>query len=267
MSERPGFWKRMAGAFKGGVTGAAGPPDAGPSDYGAAYTAGMQAFRERRFEDAVRAFSAAIRYRPEDTCSWEMFGSSLGNLGRYEESLQAFARVLELGHECESCWYNRSIANWALGRRDATLRALESVVRINPDHVRAWCDRGLILGGLSVPGEAAGGLVGEPFDGRHEQAVTCFDRALAIDPENADVWHWRGLVLGKLCHRAQVRNRTIDLTGGPALPFEELVRLAAESFDRAAALRPQDTAAREARENLLSDLFGDGRDAGGVEGA
>jgi hypothetical protein len=71
------------------------------------------------------------------------------------------------------------------------------------------------------------------------------------------VWYYRGLVLEKLCHQAQVRNRTALLTGAPILPFEDLVRQATESFDRATALKPEDPRAREAKVNLYTGLCGD----------
>jgi tetratricopeptide (TPR) repeat protein len=250
MSERPGFFKRL---FSG--PGAGGADN--PRDYEGAYSAGFRRFQERDYEGAVKAFSIAIRLKPDDTCSWEMFGSSLGNLGRFEESLQAFARVKELGHECESCWFNRSIAFWALGRRDETLHALEQTVRLNPEHARAWFDRALILGGfMPVPGNTAG-LVSEPFDGRHNQAVECFDKLLALQPEHSEAWLFRGHTLLKLSHQAQVRNRTVHISGGPTLPFEKLVKASAESFDRAQALRPDDPRPEAAKNDLFSGLFGD----------
>jgi tetratricopeptide (TPR) repeat protein len=251
VTDRPGFWKRFGSLFQTNSSGTLGEDSA----FEAAYAEGFRLFRERKLDEALRAFSRAIQLRPEDTCSWEMFGSSLGNLGRYEESLRAFDRALELGHECENCWYNRSIAFAALGRRDETLKALEKVVQISPTHFRAWLDRGLILGGFWLREDK----VGEPFDGRHDQAVVCLDKALAIDPRSYEAWFYRGKVLEKLCHQAQVRNRTTHITGAPPLPFEDLLRRATESFDRAAECRPNDSQARQGRDDLYTGLFGEDR--------
>jgi tetratricopeptide (TPR) repeat protein len=249
MSDRSNFFQRM---FSGGKAGG------DPRDYEASYTAGWRCFEQRDYAGAVKAFSIAIRFKPDDTCAWEMFGSSLGNLGRYEESLDAFARVKALGHECESCWFNRSVAFWALGRREETLDALEQTVRLNPQHIRAWFDQALILGGfMPAATKSASGLVSEPFDGRHDRAVACFDKVLELDPNHSEAWLFRGHTLLKLSHQAQVRNRTLHLTGGPGLPFERLVRNAAESFDRAQALRPDDPRPNAAKSSLFTSLFGD----------
>lgn len=251
-SNSPGFWKKLSSAFS---KNAPQRPDDYP-DFQTAYSAGFAHFRERRYEEAARAFSKAIQFNPDDTCSWEMFGSALGNQGRFEESLAAFARVLELGHECESCWYNRSIAHWALGRREETLRALERVVAIKPDHFHAWQDRAMILGGFRVPDSENDKFVSEPFDGRHNLAVECFDRALALNPADYESWYYRGRTLEKLCHQAQVRNRTLSVTGAPALPFDALLHQTTESFDRALALKPDSPQAIQAKAALYEGLFG-----------
>lgn len=184
-----------------------------------------------------------------------MFGCSLGNLGRYEESLRVFDRALELGHECENCWYNRAIAYTALGRRQETIAALERVTQFNPEHVRAWLDLGMVLAGFRLPEHA----VGEPFDGRQERAVACFDVVIAKDPACHEAWLGGGLVLERIAHQAQVRNRTAATMGAPELPFDGRVRAAAESFDRATALRPENQPAAEAKESLYVGLFGEDR--------
>ena len=96
----------------------------------------------------------------------------------------------------------------------------------------------------------------EPFDGRHEQAVDCFDQVVRIDPGHFAAWFYRGNALKKLAHQAQVRNRTAHLTRAEKLPFEDRVRQAAASFDRAASIRPDDPQPREAKTQLFEGLFG-----------
>jgi tetratricopeptide (TPR) repeat protein len=212
---------------------------------------------EGQLEAAAEAFARVAALCPQDFRPWEMRACCLGNLGRWEESLAAFEKAWQLGHECHECCYNRSLALCHLQRAAEALTALDRSLALEPNNPRAWFDRGMILG--MAWGRSDQEL--EPFDGRHEQAVTAFDRVLALTPQHFEAWFYRACVLEKLCHQAQVRNRTAHLTGAPKLPFDDLIRQAAESFDRAIAIRPQDSQVKKAKADFYVGLFGEDRNA------
>jgi tetratricopeptide (TPR) repeat protein len=216
-----------------------------------AYQEGFRLFEGRRYAEALRAFGKAIALDRTDTCSWEMFASCLGNLGRYEESLQAFDRTRELGHECESCWYNRSIALLALRRPQEALQAIDRSLELKPDNARPWFDRGLILGMSYGSPEK---IPTEPFDGRHELAVAAFDRALELEPGHFGALYSKGYVLWKLSHSATAHHRALEATGTDP----DFLRRALACVERALTLQPHNEQARALRDDIREALGGTG---------
>jgi tetratricopeptide (TPR) repeat protein len=82
---------------------------------------------------------------------------------------------------------------------------------------------------------------GEPFDGRHEEAVAAFDRALGLDPGHFRAWFCKGYVLYKLSHSGLARERALASTG--AVP--DFLGEACACLRRALGLRPDYAQARQ----------------------
>jgi tetratricopeptide (TPR) repeat protein len=204
---------------------------------------GSLALAKGDLDQALRGLEEATRQRPDDACSWEMLGCTLGRLVRFEEALRAFERVHQLGHECSQCWFNTWIAYRELGRAREGAKALDRSLELQVDNPVAWYERGLLLGmSYYTPDEP------ESFDGRHEQALEAFDKVLEFDPNHVGAWYHKGYVLYKLSHSGLAHQRA--MAAGGVVP--DFVHQALLCLDRAIALDPEQPAARKLKEEVLA---------------
>jgi tetratricopeptide (TPR) repeat protein len=211
--------------------------------FAGAYLKGALALEKGDLDQALRGLEQATRRHPDDACSWEMLGCTLEKLGRYEEALRAFERVHQLGHECPQCWFNTWIAYRELRRAREGAKALDRSLELKADNPVAWYERGLLLGmSYYTPDEP------EAFDGRHEQAVEAFDKVIELEPNHPGAWYHKGYVLYKLSPSGLAHQRAIAARGSAP----DFVQQALICLDRAIALEPGRTEARELKEEVLA---------------
>ena len=132
-----------------------------------------------RFEEAIAAYDAALRIKPDDAETHSNRGNALQELGRFEEALAAYDTALRIKPELAALHYNRGNALQALGRLEESLVSYDAALRIKPDYAQAHSNRGVVLKAL----------------GRFEEAVTAYDAALRINPDLAEAHSNRGNAL------------------------------------------------------------------------
>ncbi len=217
------------------------------------YQKGYSAFQNGELDKALFCFKEAVKIWPDNACSWEMLGCTLGNLNRNEESLQAFDMAHELGHECPNCWYNMWIAYRKLGRTHDGLKALERSLELKEDNHQGWFERGLLLGGFY--GSSDKKIV--KFDGQHEKAIHSFDKTLAQSPQHYKALVYKGIVLYQLTHAAQATARAMRNTSREKVMWSEYSKCFQQSraaFEEAISVQPDNPMAWFHKGNLLVDL-------------
>lgn len=101
---------------------------------------GQAYFKQKRYEDAVRAFEQLKIYKP-DAGSFNSLGESLFETGRVQESLEAFNSAVGYDPNLERARYNLGRAYIKLGNPDMARVHYEILRNSNSD----WADRLLAL--------------------------------------------------------------------------------------------------------------------------
>src|SRR6058998_1307972 len=150
--------------------------------------------------DAVKAYWAAIRLKPDYGAAYTNLGFSLSRLERWQEACFAYENAIRLTPDDVDAHYNLGVALVMLGRPGAALREFRETVELVPMDADAHYNMGLALNSL----------------GRHAEAVQAYREAVRVRPDYADAW-------GNLGLTANVIGR---------------YRESADAFERAKALLP-----------------------------
>jgi tetratricopeptide (TPR) repeat protein len=168
-------------------------------------TLGTALQRQRRFEDALKAFDKAAQLEPDAALPWKHLGHVLVELKRHGEALLSLQQVLKLDpYDWEAADQCASLL-LQVGRLDEAVVHFDLCDRLRPDCAATLRMRALALFGLQ----------------RLEEALADARRAHALDPGNADICNGLGVFLRRLGREEE------------ALPW----------FDRALELRPDFRAA------------------------
>ena len=121
----------------------------------ATYNKGVELGRLRRDDDAVGAYCAAIRARPDYAAAYTNLGVALGRVGRRDDARLATEQALRLAPDDVNARYNLGVALATLDRPDEALREFCQALRRAPTDAEAHYNVGCTLGGLGRHAEAA----------------------------------------------------------------------------------------------------------------
>ena len=80
------------------------------------YRQGMEAFKENRFEDALRLFERALLMNPQHLAAFESMGITQERLGRLDEAIQTMESLTETAPDHVMAWTNLSRYYAQVGR-------------------------------------------------------------------------------------------------------------------------------------------------------
>lgn len=161
---------------------------------------GVLLARQRRYEEALAVFAAAIERQPEYGGTYNNMGNTLSELGRHEEAIAYLNKAIEIQPADAQAHCNLGNAYRQLGRLEEAAASVERALKITPGDYEAYNTLGVI----------------QRDSGRYDEAVGCFQRAVEINRDHAPAWHNLGL----------------------ALDHQNRHEQALQSLERALALRP-----------------------------
>jgi tetratricopeptide (TPR) repeat protein len=126
----------------------------------------------RRYEDAVRGYTAAIESDPRYSEYYNERAGIFLRMGRYEEALADLHRAVELSAPYHEVWTNLGQTYKLMQRHDDAVAAYSTALDIDPRQVLPWLGR-------AQAHEAAGRAV---------EALADYSCALSLDPQNAQAW-------------------------------------------------------------------------------
>ncbi len=131
------------------------------------FDVGLQRFRNREYEPAVRAFLEVIRETPTHAAAWSYYGIALAHLGRANDAEAALARAVALAPSNAEAWFHLGVARSQQDEWKDAAEAYRRAVAIAPDDVVAWHRLGVAL---AESGDERG-------------ASSAFERALVLSRE------------------------------------------------------------------------------------
>ena len=253
-------------------------------DAAALFRKAVEHHRERRFDEALELYDAAIRRDPNVAASHCNRGLVLQSLKRPDEAVRSYDRAIVLNVNFAEAHFNKGNALQELKQPQAALLCYDRAIALNPGYAKAHYNRGNVLLDLERPEAAAqsydraialkpdyamayynrGGALRSL--GRLEAALRDYNRAVELRPDHAEAHTNRGGVLERLRRWNEALasyERAIDLNPQSVLAhcnranalrrlqrFEE----ALESYDHAIALKPDHAEARNNRGDALRNL-------------
>jgi predicted O-linked N-acetylglucosamine transferase (SPINDLY family) len=161
-------------------------------------------FAQGRFEDAIRAWTRALRRDPGLLQAYAGIGEAYLRLGLARPASMAFTDLVKRVPHSPEAHYNLGVALAAAGKPAEAAAAYREAVRLRPDFFEAWSDLGIPLYHLGRFDEAlaaqdsalrlrpqSSGAHGNRANalfalGRLEEALHGYQAALALDPANAE---------------------------------------------------------------------------------
>src|SRR5437867_472460 len=147
----------------------------------------------REFVEALACYDRAAAFGYEDHVMWNNRGVALDGLGRHEDAIDAYTRAMRRSPTYEVAAYNLGNAFAQLGQFEEAVVAYDRALAIKPDYADALYDKALVLARMGR-GKAAWNNKGFTFFmlGIHEEALACYERALAINPAYKQAWYNKG---------------------------------------------------------------------------
>ena len=214
------------------------------------------------YRDPVTFFGHVIAHNPQARDAHHTLGNYLQTEGRYAEAHAAYDTALELRPDSPDLLNNIGVLLARQDRHEEAIARFREVLRLNPQHRTAVQSLIMVLinAGTSLSNQ-----------GRHEEAIARFREALRLNPQHqttmmniASVRMNQGRYAAGLAAAQQVIARYPDDAQAHHLAGFGLFHLNREAdalrhYDRALALDPNLTLAREQRKRLFAPTTREGR--------
>ena len=186
---------------------------------------GYNLFSEKKYEDALRCYDAALDADPDSPWACIFKAETLRELGRLDEALTWYDRTNIMALEKAAPWgySKKSLIHYMLGNPNKSLAYLDKVLELDPGYRGAWFNKGVILAYYFEVTEVPE---------RATEAIHCYDMEIKMHPDNENAIYHKGLMLALINQISE----------------------ALECFDKVIQMMPDHTAAHIDKGNILSSM-------------
>lgn len=176
-----------------------------------AYQLGVCQFNQKKFEEAVQAFSTCIKQddkhvfafhdrgsanrelgklseaisdyqkatelNPKFALGWNNLGTAYRKKGDFKLAVQAYQKATQLESSNYLYWNNLGFAQSEGNELDAAIQSFQKVIQLKADYSFAHAN----LGGIFIKQQ------------KYKEAVLACDKAIQLDAENGSAWYNRGV--------------------------------------------------------------------------
>ena len=144
------------------------------------------------YDEAIAAYTQAIRLKPDHADAYNNRGLAKQNLGLHRAAITDYDAAIRLKPDEAEAYYNRGIAKYKLGQHRAAIADYDTAIHLKPDHANAYYNRGLAKGEL----------------GEYFAAIADYDAAIRLKPDDVEAYYNRGSAKVRL---SQYRAAIADL--------------------------------------------------------
>lgn len=175
-------------------------------------TAGDQLREQGQLEEAIAAYSQAIRLNPDLTVAYNNRGTTYAVLGQLQMALQDLDEAIRLDPQYVDAYNNRGYAYVSLGRFRKAVEDYDEAIQLDPHPKFAvvYNNRGFASASL----------------GQLESAIEDFNEAIRLNPQDVVAYNHRALahtLLGKHAEAQRDVHRAEEL-GADVAPFKEQIK-------------------------------------------
>jgi tetratricopeptide (TPR) repeat protein len=134
---------------------------------------GVSLLKQRRFDDAIHEFQAALRIDPRCTEAHCRLGEAYFAQVRVEDAICEFQAALRIDPSDAAAHCHLGKVYYMQGYLAEAIHEFQIALRIRPDYAEARASLGLVYG----------------FQGRLGEAASEYEIALSVEPNNAQ-WHY-----------------------------------------------------------------------------
>lgn len=116
---------------------------------------------KKKYPEAIRCFSEAIRIKPESRVAHSDIGVAFMMMNQYDKAIQSFMKAIELKADLESAYYNIGYIYFRQGRFTDSIKYFHKTTQLNPENVNAYINIGAVYAIL----------------GDFDQAILCYQKA------------------------------------------------------------------------------------------
>ncbi|CAG9331691.1 unnamed protein product [Blepharisma stoltei] len=143
-------------------------------EYAEAYfNKGNLLFELKRMEEAIEAYSQAIKIDPDFIKSHYNKGVILSGLGLHKDSVHSFDEVIRINPNYISAYYQKINSLILSGKKKEAISVCDDVISINPYDSSTYYQKGILLDNI----------------GNFDEAIECFDASIEIEPNNPIFQH------------------------------------------------------------------------------
>jgi arylsulfatase A-like enzyme/tetratricopeptide (TPR) repeat protein len=114
---------------------------------------GIVQARAGRLPEAMSAFDAALRVRPDDPVTWQNVGITYVNFDRPREAREALEKALAANDRLPRAWNARGIVLEREGRSVEAMQSWKRALALDPGLLDAWMNIGIVAGKLGNDAE------------------------------------------------------------------------------------------------------------------
>lgn len=185
---------------------------------------GSRLYRQKKFRQAVEAYTKAIELNPEDVAAYNNRGVAYGKLKEYDRALADYNRTIALSPDDTNAYNNRGIVYYELKEYNKALADYNRAIEVTPDDTDAFSNRSAVYYELK----------------EYDKSLADCNRAITLAPDNDYAYNNRGFTYYNLKEFDKALadfNRAIELNPDYALAYHNRARVyrALGREDKAAA--------------------------------
>jgi Flp pilus assembly protein TadD len=146
------------------------------SDAEAFFNRGDNLYDEKQYDQAIDAFTQAIRLKPDYPDAYNERGMAYDEKGEYDLAIQDYTQAVKLNPNYAEAYYNRGISYANKGDYNQAVQDYTHALKLNPNDADVYNNR----------------RVAYANNGDYNQAVLDYTRALKLKPDDAGVYSNRG---------------------------------------------------------------------------
>ncbi|MDR2178579.1 MAG: tetratricopeptide repeat protein [Treponema sp.] len=166
----------------------------------ALFNSGNANMKQKRYDQAITDFTAALRINPNDAAAYNGRGNAYGEKEMYDRAIEDWTAALRIDPNYALAYYNRGVAYYLKGMYDRAIEDGTAALRINPNYTDAYYGRGNAY----------------YLKGMDDRAIEDWTAALRINPNDAEVYYNRGhAYYGKRMYDRAIEDWTATLRIDP----------------------------------------------------